>query len=287
MPQLAVIIPSKTEKFLKPTVEDVLKKAETDIVIYAMLDGGEDIPEEEKVHDPRVIYHVYPKGEGNQKRHMINWAVADTNAKYWMTLDAHCMVGRGFDRILIENHQPNWVQVPRRLRLDAEHWEVELNERPPVDYEYPMWQDWQKGRLRSYRWESRTLERMHIPIDETMSFQGSCYFATKEYFNKLGLMQTEGYGGFFQENEEIVCKVWADGGKVMTNKKTWYAHLHKGKKYGRMYDLNWSEKTSLEYSYDNFVNKHRDIYVKNVQRFMPIPKWPENWQDYLPEVKNG
>jgi len=276
---LAIIIPSKTERFLENTIRDVLDKAEGEIVVYAMLDGT-DV--DDKIDDPRVKYHVYDDGtKGNHKRHMLNWAVKDTNAEYVMTLDAHCIMGQGFDRILIENHKPNWVQIPRRVRLDAENWCVEETNRPPVDYEYPMWQDWKKGRLRSYRWEERTLKRIHIPIDETMSFQGSLYFMTKAYWEKLGLMQTEGYGGFFQENEEIVCKVWADGGKVMTNKLTYYAHLHKGSKYGRMYELDWSEKTSLEYSYDFFVNQHREVYVKNVRRFMPIPRWPENWEEYL------
>ena len=278
---LTIIIPGKTEKYFKKTIEEVLEKATGEIEIYACTDGYSE-PLEDRVNDPRVHYINTEPSTGNQKRHLINMAVAQCKGEYVMTLDAHCIVGEGFDEILIRDHQPNWVQIPRRLRLDAENWKVEEDDRLPVDYEYPMWQAWKKGQLKSFRWEARTKERMDIPIDETMAFQGSCYFLTKDYYNKLGLMQTEGYGGFAQESEEIVCKVWADGGKVMTNKNTFYAHLHKGKKHGRMYDLNWEEvKDSIDYSFNFFVNEHRDIYLKKIPQFMPIPNWSEDWQKYL------
>jgi len=277
---LSVIIPSKHERFLNNTIEDVLSNATGEIEIYAMLDG-EDV--EDKVIDPRVQYHVYPKGEGNQKRHMINWVMDRTDSEYMMALDAHCMLGHGFDEILIENHQPNWVQIPRRLRLDADNWRPQIETvRPPIDYEYHKFRDFKKGGIHGYKWDSRTLERIHIPVDETMTFQGSCYFMTRDWFRKIGLMQIEGFGGFTQEAEEITLKTWMAGGKVMTNKNTWYAHLHKGKKYGRMYNLNWDEKKiGDDYAFDFFVRKNPEFFKEHIKRFWPIPGWPENWEDYL------
>ena len=38
----------------------------------------------------------------------------------------------------------------------------------------------------------------------------------------------EKYGPFTQEAQEISNATWLSGGRVMVNKKTWYAHYHKG-----------------------------------------------------------
>jgi glycosyltransferase involved in cell wall biosynthesis len=276
-----MIIPGKTEKYFKKTIQEVLKQATGDIEIFAATDGYPE-PLEDRIEDPRVIYINTEPSTGNQKRHLVNMAVAQSTGEYIMTLDAHCMIGLGFDDILKANHQPNWVQIPRRVRLDAENWCVQQDERLPIDYEYWKWQDFKKGGIHGYKWDSRTLERMNIAIDDTITFQGSCYFLTREYFDKLGLMQIEGFGGFTQEAEEIALKTHLDGGRVITNKLTWYAHLHKGKKYGRMYNLNWEEKRKGDdYAFDIFVNKNRDQFVKIVERFSPLPGWPKNWKEYL------
>ncbi len=276
-----VIIPSKNEKFLNQTILDVLSKARGDIEIIVCLDSYYDV---QRIPGIKYIELEFNPNV-NKKRHGINEAVRQATKGHIMVLDAHCMVDEGFDTKLERDCEENWVMIPRRLRLDAENWKLEQDDRPPVDYEYPMWQDFKKNRLRSYRWESRTIERMDILIDDVMSFQGSCYFMHKDWFNKLGLMQIEGYGGFAQENEEIVCKTLANGGKVKVNKNTWFAHLHKGKKYGRMYSLDWDEvKESIAYSFDYYVNKNRETFIKEVEAFMPIPKWPNNWKDYLPKI---
>ena len=273
---LTLIIPSKTEKYFKRTIEEALEKATGKLEIFAVTDGYE---EEDKVIDPRVIYLALEPSKGNQKRHGINKAESLCHGQYLMTLDAHCMLSRGFDEQLIKDHQPNWVQIPRRLRLDAENWKVEEDDRPPIDYEYWKWQDFKKGGLHGYKWDARTIERKDIPVDETLHFQGSCYFMTREYFHELGLMQTEGFGGFTQEAEEIALKAWLSGGKVMVNKNCWYAHLHKGKKYGRMYDLNWEEKKAGDaYSFNFFVHENKEAFVALTKRFMPLPNWPEDWE---------
>ena len=172
---LSIIIPSKTEKFFKRTIEDVLEKATGDIEIYAVTDGYEEI---DKVTDPRVIYLPLELSAHNQKRHGINKAVSLCKGEYVMSLDAHCMMAPGFDTQLIKDHKPNWVQIPRRHRLDPENWclQPQGDTRPPIDYEYIMFRplciDGQG--LHGFKWDSRTLARMHIPIDDTFEFQGSC-----------------------------------------------------------------------------------------------------------------
>ena len=295
---LSIAIPSRNEKFLRQTILDVLANATGEVEIFPVLDGYEP-PAEEIVQDPRVHYLRIPLGDGKcHKRHGINQMVSICRGEYVMSLDAHCMVARGFDEQLAKDHEPNWVQIPRRHRLDAENWKIQIqpDNRPPIDYEYilfPLQSERLPGgprepkkenypAIHDFKWDARSLARKDVLIDETMTFQGSCWFMAKEWFGKLGLMQIEGYTGWGQEAEEIGLKTWRAGGKVMTNKNTWYAHLHKGPKYGRMYHLpNESTDGSNKYSYNYWVNENKDFFIKFVEKFWPVPNWPENWKELL------
>lgn len=274
-----VIIPSREEIFLNNTIKDILKQYRGEIEVIPVLDRYEP---DEIIDDPRVHYIRLTEGDGMQKRHGINKAVVQSLYEHIMVIDAHCMVGEGFDTILERDCEENWVMIPRRLRLDAENWKVDEDGRPPVDYEYWKWRDFLQGALHGYRWDARTLERMNIPIDDSLHFQGSCYFMHKEFFNRMGFMHIEGYGGFTQEAEEIDLTTWMNGGAVKINKNTWYAHLHKGQRWGRMYKFDDKEKKRGDaYSYNNFVNNNRDAFIKLINRFMPIPNWKEDWVKYL------
>jgi glycosyltransferase involved in cell wall biosynthesis len=278
---LSIAIPSKNERFLDNTIRDVLENATGEIEVFPILDGY-DCP---RIEDPRVHYIELPPTGEMKKRHGINEMVKRCKGEYVMSLDAHCLVAKGFDEQLAKDHQPNWIQIPRRHRLDAENWCLEpAFERPPIDYEYIMFRPLlQFGcGLHGYKWDQRTIQRMHIPIDETFEFQGSCWFMTKDWFNKMGFMQIEGYTGWGQEAEELSFTTWKNGGKVMTNKNTYYAHLHKGNKYGRMYHMNRTEnKQSYDYSYNLWINENKEFFKELINKFMPLPNWPENWEEIL------
>jgi hypothetical protein len=278
---LSVIIPSRTEIFLNKTIEDVLKNATGDIEVLPVLDGWEP---DELINDPRVRYIRLPQVSYTQKRHGINKAVAESKGEYVMSLDAHCMMAKGFDTQLTKDHQHNWVQIPRRHRLDAKNWclQQQVDDRPPIDYEYPMFLPLlnDKG-LHGFKWDARTLDRWNIPIDETMAIQASTWFMTKDWFNTRGFMNLK-YMGFGQEGEEICFETWKNGGKVMTNKNTWYAHLHKGKTYGRMYHLSNAELLkSYAYSYNHWVIENKDFFISMIDKFSPLPKWPKDWKEQL------
>ena len=175
---LDIVIPSKTEKFLKNTIEDVLKNATGEIAIYPVLDGYELEPHE-IVDDPRVFYVKFPATGRAKKRQAINLIAQIGKGDYLMSLDAHCMMAPGFDEQLVKDHQWNWVQVPRRHRLDADNWclQEQSDDRPPIDYEYTMW-PLQPGfnvpSLHGFKWDAKTKEREDIKIDDTMHIQGSC-----------------------------------------------------------------------------------------------------------------
>lgn len=281
---LSIVIPSRNEIFLKNTIEDVLKNSTGEIEVFPILDGY-DIPENEIVRDERVKYIQLKQQSYTQKRHGINLAISLAKGEYVMSLDAHCMVAKGFDTQLAKDHQPDWVQIPRRNRLDAENWclQTQSDNRPPIDYEYLMYPGRVgKNGLHGFKWDERTLERQNIMIDDTITFQGSCWFMTKDWFNKCGFMQIEGYTGWGQEAEEIGFKTRFNGGKIKTNKNTWYAHLHKGVKYGRMYFMSRaSVNESNSYCYDYWVNKHRDFFISVIEQFPNMPNWPKNKDEWI------
>jgi glycosyltransferase involved in cell wall biosynthesis len=281
---LSILIPSKTEKYLDNTILDILKNARGEIEVIAILDGYDT----ERIQDERVKYIILEPSSSNHKRQGVNEAVKQSKGDYVMVLDAHCMVAEGFDVQLIKDHQPNWVQVPRRHRLDAENWclQPQGDTRPPIDYEYLMWQGILDHAFHGYKWDSRTLERQDILIDDILTMQGSTWFMTKEWYNKMGFMDIR-YQGWGQEAEEISFTTWNNGGRVVVNKNTWYAHLHKGKKYGRMYKLNYDEnKLSYAYAYNLWVMENKEFFIKLIEKFWPIPKWPINWKEIIWSEKN-
>ncbi len=296
-PIVTIIIPSKTEKFLKKTIEDVLIKATGEIEVLPVVDGYWP-PEEELVKDPRVRYiHLEPSQKA-QKRHGVNRAVSEAKGDYVMSVDAHIMFAPGFDEQLIKDHNPNWIQVPRRNRLDAENWclQVQGDDRPPIDYEYIMFPPLVTPNvegtfaIHGFRWDERTNAERDIPIAETITMQASCWFMTKEWFERMHFMQIEGYTGWGQEAEELSFKTWQNGGKLMSNKNTWYAHLHKGEKYGRMYWMSRQEnRESYRYSYNHWLVENNDFMISLFEKFnkdLRMPGWPDDWRDKIKSLKN-
>lgn len=281
---LSILIPSRNEKYLQQTIDELLTKAEGEIEIIAILDGY--FPDLKK--DNRVT--LLHRGESRGMRNGINSAVALAKGKYLMKIDAHCMVDQGYDVKLIADCEPDWVVIPRRKRLDADKWCVQDVGKLDVDYEYLSFPDNPadfggagfNGRI----WTERILERKNVLIDDNLSFQGSCWFMHKDYFHELDLMDEESYGTFWNEAQEIGFKAWLSGGAVKVNKKTWYAHLHKGKVHGRGYNLDHSQLPIGATYVKRWV--HEKVWPKQtlpfhtmIEKFLPMPGWPVNWKETL------
>lgn len=277
MSKLSIIIPSRNETFLPHTVADIFLHATQEIEVIVVLDGYWPNP---PLEDRKNLILIH-RGQARGMRAAINAASAIAKGEYLMKCDAHCMFDQGFDEILKADCDDDWLVVPRRKRLDANNWCLQDPDRTPIDYEflsYPWWKPEQIG-LHGTQWTERTRARKDILIDEDMSFQGSCWFMKKKLFDKFAPMQEEGYGTFIGEPQEIGLKVWLGGGKQVRNKKTWYAHLHKGKIYGRGYSVNQGELKrgnlySADYWYNNrWTERTRDLEWL-VEHFWPVPFWP-------------
>lgn len=298
--RVSVVIPARNEQFLTKTIKDLLQKAVEDIEIIAVLDGY--WPEaDEIVLDKRVHYINY--GESKGMRNAINQGVALSTGEYILKSDAHCMFDEGFDKKLKADCKDDWVVVPRRLRLEPESWTLRDVNKPPMDYmllTYPM--DHDTGSFggpslqgREWRELNRDPELKKKEIDDLMSFQGSAWFMKRDYFYWLELMDIDTYGDFAKEAQEIGLKAWLSGGRVVRNKKTWYAHLHKGKKYGRGYHLSKSEFERATPEVNKWMNskvwhKQRRNIKWLINHFSPVPTWPnEFWNrqdESLPKFKS-
>lgn len=292
---LSVIIPSRVDEYLQKTIDELLTKAEEPIEIIVVFDGY--WPSTPLKDDPRVVLvHQGTVHDNYGMRDAINTGVKLAKGKYIMKIDEHCMVDQGFDRKLKEDCEDNWVVIPRRYRLDAENWSIFEDGRPPIDYmhiDYPYQrpQDVSCG-LHGAEWKQRYYDRKDVLIDDTPSCQGSCYFMMKSHWdNVIKEMSTEDYGKFTQEAQEITLKTWFSGGRVIVNKKTWYAHYHKGSRgkgygfsteqykrhsadqeKGRLFCINyWLYTPDYKYDWEWFVE----------EKFPNMPGWTSDWKDRI------
>lgn len=269
----SIIIPAKNEKYLDVTIRDLKAKAKGPIEIIVVLDG---------VDTNRLdgVTYIYYK-ESIGMKEAINSGVSAAQGEYIMKIDAHCIVDEGFDLKLIKDHQDNWIQIPRRYKLDEATWTVDRSKF--TDYEYWIW----PGRynpiaLHGFRWPERAEVRANIMIDDTLTFQGSFWLMTRKHWDRNKFMTDPGYGTLSaQEATYLGNATWLSGGRVVVNKNTWYAHLHKPKGT-RGYHMDMAaQRDCYRYSYDHWVNKNKDGFIKLIEHFWPVPGWPKNWKERL------
>jgi glycosyltransferase involved in cell wall biosynthesis len=284
--KLSVVIPSRNEQFLPHTIDDIFAKAKGDVQVIAILDGYWPDPPLDDTNPNLVIVH---RGVPLGMRNAINAGVAIAkDSKYIMKCDAHCMFDEGFDEKLKADCDYDWVVVPRRYSLDPDLWEP--RPKAPFNHMYLSYpntpDDFGGAGYHGKVWKvrDRDPEYNKEPVFDLMSFQGSCWFMHRDYFYYLELMDQKNYGTFWQEAQEIGIKAFYSGGMVKRNTNTYYAHLHKGKKYGRGYLLDKRELRKPVRFTNEFIYKPEwDKLVAGrdlrwlVHHFWPVPGWPEEW----------
>lgn len=280
MVDVSVIIPARNERFLCKTIRDIVEKSKIDTEVIAMLEGywpDEDWTDDLKTH-PKVHYVHFSAPRG--MRGALNAGVALARGKFVMKLDAHCMVSEGFDEVLANVCRDNWVCVPTRHRLDPENWRTNDGHRHPINYLYLNNNGTLDGKLWNQKNAKTSLDT--IRIDDLIAMQGSCYFMTKEHWLRMGLLDVEHYGTFRKDPQEVIFKTWTSGGRCVRVKDCWYAHLHKGKKYGRGYHASRTEyRKGDEYVKKWFTDEAWDERQKMpfkelIQKFPDMPGWHDH-----------
>jgi glycosyltransferase involved in cell wall biosynthesis len=250
--ELSVIIPYYHEPYLEKTINSLKENSVGEIEILP-IEGSKGM------------------------RAAINEGISRSTGKFIMKVDAHCIFGRGFDKILTEDCKENWLMIPRRYSINHD-W-TRSDAKPYIDYHFLSYPD-----LFVINWVNRKTD---MEIDGTMTFQGSCYLANREYFmNRVGYLDDnpQTYGTFAADNLEVGLKYWLGGDEVKVNKRTWYGHLFKNKqsyidgifnrdyKKGSQFKRNWAWVT------DHWMNDKEPGMVRKlswlVEKFKPVPTWP-------------
>jgi len=270
---LSIIIPARNEIYLEKTIKNVLDNAEGEIEILVVLDGY--IPEPQIImNDERVIF-IHNK-ESIGQRQSINQAAKIAKGKYIMKLDAHCAVDKGFDVKLAQDCEYDWTVIPRMYNLDVLSWQPKLHKR--TDYMYIGLRE--NGELRAEYYDKQP--DTDKEIDNIMCCMGPCFFMQKDRFWELGGCD-ENHGGWGSQGIEVACKAWLSGGRLVVNKKTWFAHwfrgggVPEGHTSGFPYHLSGKAvEHARAYSKDLWLNNKWDKQVRNfdwlLNKFSP-PNW--------------
>lgn len=303
MRDLSVIIPARNEIFLRQTVENVLANLRADTEVIAICDGYWPDP---PINDhPRltVVHH-----DSIGQRAATNEGARISQAKYIMKLDAHCAVDEGFDVKLMADCEPDWTVIPRQYNLHAFDWkcvacgnrtyqgvkpekcskcqetqfEMVVVWEPRWNRETVSWRFDDKMHFQYWR-KHRKRPECQADIIETMSCIGACFFIERERFWALDGMD-EAHGSWGQFGTELACKAWLSGGKMVTNRKTWFAHMFRTGNFKAdghpafPYPLSWqAQERAREYSQDLWLNDKWPKAVRPlswlVEHFKPVPDW--------------
>jgi glycosyltransferase involved in cell wall biosynthesis len=292
MAKVSIIIPSRNERYLTNTVDDIFNKATGDIEVIVILDGPSTYPIPNEREGLRIIRAEPLKG----MRSAINMGAVIAEGKYLMKSDAHCIFSKGFDEILQKDCEKDWVVIASRYTLDLLRWDRKIA--MPIDYFYLScpWNSPDHFIMRTCPWTNRCRTRQAFKIDDTMVFQGSMWFMPTYYFrNNIERLESEAYGEFGAEQQEIAMKTWLSGGRVVVNKNVWYAHLHK-KRERKNYILSSSTivkayKHSAYYWTRNLGRGYKHDFEWLIDKFWPLPMedtmtygekycWISAWKKY-------
>jgi len=305
---VSVVIPARNERYLQATIDDLLAKAHGAVEVYAVLDGGPPQP----VRDDRRV-HVVRHEESVGMREVVNQLAPTLDGEFLMKCDAHCLFGPGWDVALKHDCDGDWVSVPTRHSVNGDTWTVcgrgggRLDMAfGGVNYHYltfpfaPSMYGYGLHGKEFARAQNRAInqELVGTPIDDLMSFQGSCWFTPTANFLRLGPLDQKNYY-FYSESIEVGMRQWISGGRVVINKKTWYAHYHKGNnnlhtvdgRVGRGFFLSLDRKRQSEaYNTDFWMNdrypRARRTFKWFIEYFWPLlqrvptdERWPDDWDD--------
>ncbi len=304
MSKVSIIIPARGEKIenLERTIDSIHQNATGEYEIIVGFDGGKT-PGFPEYMNTSII--DFPSTVGIKTN--INAMAAMATGKYIYKSDAHCRFGKGFDEILQRDMEEDWIVMPR-FKIIKDDWTIQMRDGQEEFYDYfylccPFtdpkgfrfkagghWKERTKERLPVYKYENKPgtnelgVYERGLEIDETPQIHGSGWFMTKDRYFELGGFPNIDPYGHAQEPIWLALKNWLMGGKVMVNKNTWYAHLHQqGNKRGYHMDRAQENKSYLIAAEHFVYNKGHYVHDFEwfVDKFMPMPSWPENWKELL------
>ena len=315
---LSILIPARNEEWLGLTVEDILRNIEGNTEIIVVLDGF-SVPIPTIPNDPRVT--IVRHAESIGQRAATNEAARLARGKYLMKVDAHVAFDKGFDVKMLEAFKEvgdNATMAPLMKnfhifdlvckkcgtrRYQGKNWGYCVlpdgkTKNPDCDgtdedqVKDVVWNVKHSPSSFSYLFDpephfyyfgsfEKRPECRDTEINETMSLQGSCFMCTKQKYFELDLCSEE-FGSWGSLGIEVACKMWLSGGRVMINRKTWYAHMFRtqGGSFGFPYHLSGSQtahakKLAKELFFGNKWPKAIRPLSWLVEKFWPVERWTD------------
>lgn len=286
--KLSVILPAYKEPYLQKTIDSLLGNSELgdQIEVLPVWDSPEHaFP---LTADPRVKVITLRQRWG--MRACINAGISEAKGEFIIKTDAHCVYQIGFDRAMVESYkEPNWLVIPSRFRVDEEKWEMKNKGRYlGVNYHY-LYYDAPNSNGDLGMGALVLSKESPDRIDDTMTFQGSCWMADRKYFlEKVGWLddRTETYGSFAGEYIEVGLKYWLNGGEIKVNKDIHYGHLSKCKHHynNRVFckslKNNWKNQQQLTWIARHWRNDEEPgmkyPFAWLIEKFQPLPGWPRD-----------
>lgn len=284
--KLSIIIPAQKEPFLQRTINSLFQSSALgdQMEVIAVWDGPYFMEPLNNHHSLTVIQLNKSRG----MRAAINAGVEAARGEFIMKIDAHCLVDKGFDRVLVENCAENWVVYPRRHALNMETWDLYPGRQVKDSFhlQFPVLSNngYGLGPMTSREWNQKMGAG---DILDSMGFEGSCWLANKKYFAYcIGLLddRVTTYGSYHSESTEVAMNYWLDGGEVKVVTTTWYAHLRKLPRHYRMGLFSKAGKVSIPYTWVakywmNEEHRKPKSFSWLIDKFWPIPGWPDDWKD--------
>lgn len=340
MPELSILITARNEEWLPQTVADVLAHMEADTEIIVVLDGYESSKLPTLAPHPRLSVLRHDAGLG--QRAAINEAARMSSAPYIMKLDAHCAVDQGFDVKLLAamaGHD-DWTMIPQQRNFWVFSWRCQSCGKDTYMGPYPQRCDPVDDggrRIHGHQCAGTQFERVLVwkprpgtrtdfwIFDHTLHFQyphgwkgkrrtdgdladtmtciGACWLMARERYWHLGGLD-ETHGSWGQMGTELACKTWLSGGRMVTHRGVWFAHMFRTREsegFGFPYKNSGSARLrAQEYSRDLWLNDRWPGQVLPlawlINKFKPLhgtahvdeqghTKGYHNWHDDVPECK--
>lgn len=266
MPDLSILIPARNEEWLQRTIKDI---------------------EDHKEGDTEILWEEDTEPMG--QRALTNKLARQSKAKYVMKVDAHCSFSQGFDVKMMEDIDDRTIMAPSMMNLHAYDWNCPEHMR---NYQGPkccdkaekieVWQPKYKPILSNYEFTKDLIfnfspKQDESDITETMCLQGSAWMVSREMYFDLNLCDEE-FGSWGQQGVELGCKGWLSGGRAVTTRKAYYAHLfRKEEEFPYQRDMKQVDHAH-QYSKDLFIKNNWDKAQYDFMWLIDKFNYPQDWR---------
>lgn len=232
---LSILIPTKNEPYLQRTIEDLKENAVGEIEILTEED------------------------EGLGQRALTNKLARKAKGEWIMKTDAHCSFGYGFDQKILKDMDERTIMAPYMMVLDAENWTVKP-EKKSSQFEFGT------------DFVMQYAEEQPYILSENMCLQGSCWVVSRETYFKWNVCD-ETLGSWGGQGVELGITAYLNGGRCMTTKETYYAHLFRHTKEDFPYDRG---ENPGKFATEELIRRHKDNIKGLVSKF----NYPRDWKGY-------